>query len=349
MAQLEGFNDLILGTYKDQPDFKWSMLAFPLTHYVGFQQLLAKKRVAVSSGYAFQWFLQTSTNGTARHVPLNATDNVTIYDSMATASGVLRNTTNAWSLDERMIDANMGKRQIFDIVKTARAAGWGDFVKLVESSIWGTPNASQTNDPLMLFYYLVTDAASGAGAFTAQLPVLPGTSTSAGFTTIAGIVPADVARWRNWAFIYTNITKTDLALKMGTASFNTDFESPVNIPDAGSAADYGIYAPYSVVQLMEQMLEAQNQNLGKDFASMNGMTLFQRHPVTAVPALGSRAGAPILGVNWGQMKFRYLEGWYFREKHREAALQHNSVNSFVDLTWGLQCLDRSTCWIGSTS
>ena len=348
MPQLEGFADLILATLKDLGPQKWSELAFPLQAYPGFTQLLKEERTTLQSGYAFQWNLQTSTNGAAVEVPLNATDNVAISDTMAQASDVMRNLTTNWAIDERMITANTGPAQIYSMVKKDRAAAWGDLVKLVENRIWDCPLSTETNRFRGLLYYIVKDTAVAAGQFTDDLPVNRA-QTASGFTTIAGIDPAVTTQWRNWAGAYTTISKTDLVRKMRSAARNTDFMCPIDVPQYGEGSDYGIYTNYDVLSVFEELLEAQNQNLGNDIASKDGRVMFKRFPVIDVPQLDEHTKDPVIGVNWSVMDFVVLEGEYFREMMDRSGLQHRTIRHFVDLTMGLRCHDRRRQWILQTT
>ena len=348
MPAIEAIADLVAGTLKDLGRFKWTELMFPLTNYPGFTQLLKQKRLALNSGYAMQWNLQLDTNNGATPVGLNEVDNVNIVDTMGSATEPIRNVTNNWAIDEREITANSGEAQVFDLVKSRRAACWGDLVKKIEGYIWGCPLSTDAKTPRGLLYYIAKDTSSATGAFTSGLPVTFAQASS-GFTTIAGVDPAVTTQWQNWAGAYTNVSKTDLIRNMRQAMVKTDFECPIDVPEYTTAPDYGIYTDYGVLQTIEELLEAQNQNLGKDVASMDGVATFRRHPIRYVPTLDSHTKSPVIGVNWGACKFRYLKGEFFREEMRKAPLQHRTVQHFVDLTYGLQMYDRRRQWIFQTA
>ena len=94
---------------------------------------------------------------------------------------------------------------------------------------------------------------------------------------------------------------------------------------------------------IEDLGEAQNENLGKDIASMDGVMVFKRNPVIYVPKLDDNTDQtdPVYMLNMSTFYPVCLKGDYLRETEPEKAPnQHNVFVIHVDLTWNVLCDDR---------
>ena len=166
----------------------------------------------------------------------------------------------------------------------------------------------------------------------------PGLNSSGG---AAGIKVADVERWKNWSATYTNVTKTDLVRKWRKAATFTKFMQAVPSPSYGSGDNYGYYTNYNVIGPLEEALEAQNDNLGNNIASKDGMLTFRRVPVTWVPHLEGDSNDPVFGINWSLFKTGVLRGEFLNETRLPIAPnQHTVSQTHVDLTSNWVCYDR---------
>jgi hypothetical protein len=166
----------------------------------------------------------------------------------------------------------------------------------------------------------------------------------AGFASGAGnLATATYSTWKNYTAQYTNVTKSDLISKMRTAYRKIKFESPVDIPDyrRGRGDQYRIYLNETTIKAFEDLGEQQNENLGRDLASMDDTITFRRNPLVWTPELDSDTTYPIYMLNFAYFAPVFLKGDYLRESDpAKAEGQHNVFVVFVDLTWNILCTDR---------
>ena len=98
---------------------------------------------------------------------------------------------------------------------------------------------------------------------------------------------------------YGSVSKDDLIRKMRTAHRKTKFRSPVShdTPKQGGMQN-GIYTNSDVIGLVEEILEAQNMNLGNDVASKDGKACFKSSPLVYVPYLDNDSTDPVYMLDW---------------------------------------------------
>ena len=97
----------------------------------------------------------------------------------------------------------------------------------------------------------------------------------------------------------------------------------------------------ATISSIEDVGEAQNENLGRDVASMDGATTFRRNPIIYVPKLDDESTNPVFMVNWNVFKIFFLRGEYLREAPpRQSSRQHNVFEIHVDLSWNTVCVNR---------
>jgi hypothetical protein len=227
---------------------------------------------------------------------------------------------------------NRGASRIVDLLKIRRADAMIDLAKRMETDFWSKPATSDdTTTPYGVQMYVVKNSTEG---FTGGDP----TGFSSG---TAGIATATYARWKNYSGSYTNKTRADLITKMRKAATYTNFKAPIDIPQYNGSSKYGYYTTYNVVAAMETIAEDQNENLGNDVASKDGIVTFRRTPITWVPQLDADTSDPIYGLNWGVMNPVFLKGEYMREEpETKVAGQHTTFAVHVDTTYNLLCRDR---------
>jgi hypothetical protein len=71
----------------------------------------------------------------------------------------------------------------------------------------------------------------------------------------------------------------------------------------------GIYTNDAVIGLCEEILEAQNMDLGNDMASKDGRTLFKGTPLTYAPYLDLDTQNPLYMLDWEWLAIGVLAGW----------------------------------------
>lgn len=316
--------DLVNTTLRDLGKPRFTEIATDLQRHTAMRNLLRKNRVELASGYGVQWDVMVSQSGAAANVGLGASDNVNIVDVMTQATADWRNTTTNYAIIGQEVDMNREPQRIVDLVKTRRISAMISMAEIMESNFWGPPVAlTDTITPWGVNMWIVKNATEG---FNGGAP--------SGFTTI-GLNPTTYPRWQNWTYQYTSVSRDDLIRHWRKAATFTDFQPPVDgIPTFDTGDEYGFYSNYGVIGPLEEALESQNDNLGNDIASKDGMTMFRRVNVTWVPKLEADTTNPVYGINWGWFKTYILKGWWLKETHVPIYPgQHTISAHFVDCTY----------------
>jgi hypothetical protein len=132
-----------------------------------------------------------------------------------------------------------------------------------------------------------------------------------GFTAgRANITTASQARWANWSGTYHLVATEDLVRMMRRMHRKIQFRSVVSHaqPDLGPMKN-GIYTNDTVVGLLEELIEAQDTNLGFDLDSRGGRVVFKGTPVVYAPFLDSDTSNPVYMLDWNWLAIGVLEGW----------------------------------------
>ncbi len=317
-------NDLVNTTLRDLGKPRFTEIATDLQEHTAMKNLLRKNRVMIQSGYGVQWDVMVTHAGSAQNVGLGASDNVNIPDTMVQATADWRNTTANYAIEGREISMNEEPSRIVDLIRSRRIAALISLAELMENNFWGPPVAlTDVLTPWGINTWVVKNATEG---FNGGAP--------SGYTTI-GLNPTTYPRWNNWTAQYTAVSRDDLIRKWRKAATFTNFKPPVEgIPTFNTGDSYGFYTNYGVVGPLEEALESQNDNLGNDIASRDGMTIFRRVPVIWVPKLEADTTNPVYGINWGYLKTIILKGWWLRETHVPIYPgQHTLSAHFVDSTY----------------
>lgn len=334
--------DFINSTQNAEQRLTWTNLTTDKQEFVALPRILRKERVSIEGGDNITWRVVTGTSGNARDVGIYSEDRTIVTDNISTASIPWRRTETSWSWDKTEFLGNKGRNQLLNLIKLRRIDGWIDLADHLETVWWSKPPDS--SDKLQAFgidYWNVFDdtgvhAATGAGGFTTSLPT--------GFTTVADIDPATVNRWGNYSHQYVNITNDDLIAKMRKGAYKTKFKAPIAVPTIGRGGMRREYfSNYAVVSEFERSLERQNDNLGDDIASKDGLTTFLRNPIHVVPHLDDNASEtdPVIQIDWDKFWVCFMAGDYLVEGKAEVVAGfHRVVRQHVDLTWNIKCVDR---------
>lgn len=339
MATLQAadIGDVVKTTLRELGRLRWTGIQSDLQEHVALPKMLKKERVKFSDGYEIQFNVQYKLSGNAKNVGLYGSDSYNVSDTMATGSIPWRHTTTFYAFDRREMTMNSGASRIVDLIKTRRTDAMIDLAERMEIDFWGAPaSSSDTTTPYGIDYWVVKNATEG---FNGGDP--------SGFTAgAAGLATATYTRWKNWTYQYTNVTKDDLIRGWRNAATKTLFKSPVEFPDYNRGDRYGYYTNYDVIQPLEELLEAQNENLGKDLASMDGAVMFRRNPVVWVPQLDGDSQDPVYGINWGVFYPVFLAGEYMKEQGPEkAANQHTVMKVDIDTSYNWCCKNRRRLFI----
>jgi hypothetical protein len=272
-----------------------------LTDHVAVREMWQGRKKKFEGGAEWEFDIQMDHNHSTRTVGLYETDGSSINDTMVAGKVSARHINSHYLYDQREPSFQRGGTAIVDLVKTKYTAMMVSFYETLEELLWSKPtDSSNVKDPFGIAYWVVKNATEG---FNGGNPT--------GFTDgRAGISTADYPRWANWTAQYAAISKEDLIRKMRRAHRKSKFRSPVShaTPDLGAMKN-GIYANDTVIGLMEEILEAQNQNLGNDLASKDGRTMFKSTPLTYAPKLDDDSSDPIYMLDWKTLAVGIMAGW----------------------------------------
>lgn len=327
--------DLVATTLRDLGPLRFQQIAQNLQYYEVFSKWFKKDKVVFDSGIGIQRTLMNALDSTSsKHVGLMDTDQVNIPDVLDQLQIPWRHAQTSWALIYQTdILMNRGKSLILNVIKPRRAAALLGLVEELEERAWGAAPASTDKLlPYSIQYWLVENATTG---FNGGAP--------SGHTTVGGVSLTDSPTFKNYTADYNANTKGDLIKKLRTAHRKIRFKSPVTIQDyRGGVGDrYRLYVNENTISGFEDIGESQNENLGRDLASMDGTITFRRHPIIWVPKLDARTDDPVYMVDHSTFYPVCLRGDYLRESDAtKAPNQHNVYQVFIDLTYNYLCVDR---------
>ena len=333
------YADLLTTTLEHLETSTWADIVVDNQRHIAMPKVLRDKRVMWGSGHGHQFNVRLFSNNAARNVRLNEVDNPTTADTQKTGSVPWRHSECHWALEERIIAMNRAPSRLVSLLQSSEVDAMTDLAELMETNFWSKP-ASSTDElkPYGVPYWITTTGYSTTGGFNGGRPV--------GFTDVGGLDPNTYSRWKNWTTQYVNVSKADLVRKWREAAVKTEFRPPVEGPFSNMASDYGFFTDYTVLGTLEELLESQNDNLGNDVASKDGMTVFRRIPVEWVPWFDNNSGTtdttnPIYGINWSVFKCAFLSGEYMRKTDvAPHPLHHRTLTQYTDCTYQFVCNDR---------
>ena len=340
MADLDAKSiaDLVASTLDELGRMKFQQIAQNLQDYEVFSHWFKRDKVAFDSGIGIQRTLMNKLSGAAKHVGLMETDTVNITNVIDQLTIPWRHAQTSWAFIYQETLMNRGEALVFNVIEPRRASALIDLVEELENKAWASPASGNVTEPYGIPYWIVTNASTG---FNGGYP--------SGHSTIGGVNTDDSPTFKNYTFQYTNATKADLVKKLRTAHRKCGFKSPITIQDyRGSMGQrYRLYVNEATMVSLEDIGEAQNENLGRDLASMDGTIVFRNHPIVWVPKLDADSTNPVYGVDHSTFYPVCLSGDYLRESEaKPAPNQHNVFQVFVDLSYNYLCVDRRRNWVG---
>lgn len=334
--------DVVASTLRDLGRPNYEPLMTDIQDFTAFNNLLDKTRVGEQTGgYGVQWNVAMNNSGTARNVGFGGQDNPKIVSTMVQAQADWRGITADYSFLAEEISMNMDREeQIVDLVAERRVATLYAIAELFEADFWGPPVASTDSvTPWGVNTWLQKAATEG---FTGLMP--------SGYTSL-GLSATTYPRWRNYAGPYTNVTFDDLIRKWRRANRKVVFKPPVGgIPQPGGGmVNFGYYTNEAVLNTLEELLQSQNENIGRDLNRFGGETQFNSTGVKWVPYLDRDTTGPLYGINWTKFKTKVLRGWWLRETNvPNYPGQHTMSAHFLDCRFQPVTFNRRTHYVLST-
>ena len=326
--------DMLATTLYNLGEGRFYQIAQELQEYEFMGNILTKRggvRV-INSGLGIEETLMHSIGGRSRWVGLFDEDTYDFKDLLKKMQVQWCRLTDSMAFERRMTLENRGKARVNNVVKPQRHAMMLRYAATLEEAFFGVPDA--TSDLVMwgLKYWIVKNSTTGFNGGYAS-----------GFTRIGNINLTEVPNFKNYTVTYTSVTKADLIKKLRTAHRKTKWKSPVT--KAQFRGDTGqqrvLYMNEVTLSNMEDLGEAQNENLGRDLASFDDEIVFKRHPLRWVPELDDDSAFPVYMIDKATFFPFVLKGDYLRmgDVHR-APLRHNTFVSEVDLSINTICVNR---------
>lgn len=343
--QADNLADLVAGTLKELGRLRIQNIAQSIQDYELVPRWFKKGRLVIDDGYGIQRNLYNNVSGNARHVGIDSTDTSNIPNLIKQLSVPWRHAEAFWAVEYRTdVLMNNGASKIVDLIKLRRADAMLSLVEEIENKGWGdAPSTSNTIDPYSIKYWIVKNNTTGFnGGY-------PGSHTDVG-----GVNLTNSPRFKNYTAQYVANSKPDLVKKMRDMHAYTKFKSPaeVTLPEYrhGRVDNYRVYTNRTVISGFEDIGEGQNENLGRDIASMDGGGMaFRGHPLVWVPKLDEDTTNPVYYINQGKMCATVLKGNVFRESKKEAPDMRNVVQHFFDLSYNFLTWDRRSHGVIATN
>lgn len=334
-----GLGDLIQMTLPAIQRDSYTEIATDLQRHTAMSELMLSSRLSEQSGSKIQWNVMVDHAGTFRNAGINSPDVVNIKDTQVQASADWRYSTYNWTLIEQEIDMNREPARIVDIIKERHIAAKISAAEGMERNFWGPPVAvTDTETPWGVNTWVVKNATEG---FNGGAPT--------GYTTI-GLNPTTYPRWKNWTYQYSAVTKDDLVRHIRQACEKTYFMPAVEgIPSTTTGHKWGFYTTLSVRQQLEEILEAQNENLGSDLDPEMSKPILRNSKIQWVPFLDADTTGPFYGLDWGYFKTVVLKGWWEKTvtiPHYPG--QHTSAVTFVDFFYQFVSKNRRCHFVAAT-
>jgi len=333
--------DMLTTTLYDLGRGRFYQIAQELQEYLVLPRLLRKERIRIqTSGVGIKETLMTNTGGSARWVGLGEEDSYNFGDLLDSMTVNWCRLTDNMVWERRMLLENRGEARINDVILPQRVAMMLRIADALEEGFFAAPDASDVKKPWGLKYWIVKNATTG---FNGGLPT--------GFTTVGGVSLTDSPTFKNYTFQYTDVTKADLIKKLRTAHRKTKWRSPIRKP--GMESEFGerrqLFCNEVTLSAIEDVGENQNENLGRDIASMDDQIVFKKHPIIYVPYLDTDTSYPIYMLDTDTIVPFILQGDYLRESDAKVApRQHNWFEVNIDLSINFICVNRranAVCYI----
>jgi hypothetical protein len=348
--QADDIADLVAGTLKDLGKPKFQQIAQQLQNYEVFPRWFKKDKVLLESGIGIQRNLMNRTQGNARHTGLYQTDITNVRDAIDQMSVPWRHAETSYAMDVREVMMNKGDSLIFNVIQPRRDGAMIDLVEMLEDYAWSSPAVTDKLLPYGLPYWIVKNATTG---FNGGAP--------SGHTLVGNVSLTDSPTFKNYTALYTALTKADGIKAMRTAHRKIRFKSPIAGNDYSKplADNYRIYCNETSILAFEDVGEAQNENLGRDVASVHGGDvktsaaggiMFRGHPICWIPKLDADTTNPIYMIDHSTFMPYVLKENFMRETViKPSQEQHNTVRVYIDLSYQYLCIDRRRNAVLATS
>lgn len=341
-VSVDQLTGLLAASRAENFEKKWTDISQARQEYFVINHLMGKGRKNVMGGKSYDYNVAYGRSGRAKSFGFYNTDNPSQSDKITQATVPLRLSGTDFSFDvNEEIFNKPDKVQILNLIEERRHMAMLDLAEYMEDVGWGKPDSSTDKlTPYGVAYWIVKSTGKtdiGDCTFNGGNP--------SGFSDGAGGIDSDtITSWKNWAGNYASVTKADLIKKMRKAHHDTNFVSPISrstsyVPESVENR-YQIFVNNTTMMSLEDVGEAQNENLGRDLAPYDGQMLFRKNPIMQVPFLADDSTNPVYFINWDAFKIITQADIFMKETVKPSGTQHTVVTKFIDLAWNTICYDR---------
>lgn len=347
--------DLLITTLNTIRKEKFIDMSQELTEYIVVPYLLTKRGglIVKKGGVGIEETLMVEHGGRSRFVGEYDEDVIVVIDHLKKMKLFYSLLTDNLAYTRSEILNNRGEERINNIIKPRRRAMYLRVAETMEENFFQTPDADDDLTPWGLKYWIVKNSTAG---FNGGYP--------AGFTRIANINLTEVPQYKNYTDSYVAISKADLILKVRRALRRTNWRSPRKDPgvEGNTSPRRLLLTNEDVVEAVENIGEAQNENLGRDIASMNagqnnfrgtgirqtpdGEILIKKHPLVYARPLDSDTTDPMYGLDMFTFHAMTQQGDNMRlGDFRQAPNQHRVFAAHLDHKHQTICTNRRNNWV----
>jgi hypothetical protein len=359
MAELtfEDISDLVTGTLRHLGRLKFQQIAQELQRYEVVSHWFRKDKVQFSGGYGIQRTLMGTMDDQSAYVSANSTDSYVIPTLLDNITINWRDVQSPWGFhtDEILMNSGDPEATVVNIIKPRRVAALLGHAKQLEYKAWQVPSSTDKLLPYGLPYWVVYNATEG---FNGGAP--------SGHTTVGGVNLTETPNFKNYTVNYTNVTKADLIKKLRTMHRKIQWRSPVDVSQYTSSSSYNdmrIYTNGSRIELLEDLGEGQNENIGRDLGAFGinrdysggDVMTFRRHPIIWIPLLDdtnvfTACTNPVYMINHSTFYPVCMRGKYLRESGPfPVSRQHNMYDMFIETKHNYLCVDRRQNGVAATA
>jgi hypothetical protein len=260
----------------------------------------------------------------------------------------LMNDAVAYSVGE--LRANRGQERIHNVIEPKKRALYLRVIETMEEVFFKEPDPEDEKTPWGLKYWMTKNSQEG---FFGGYP--------AGFTSIAGLNLSKVPQMKNYTFTFSDISKADFVFRIRRAFRRTNWKTPK--PQAGFTGDQTdrriLLAGEELIEAVEEIGEAQNDNLGRDIApytagrvsgirtTPDGDILIRRHPLVYAEYLDADSSCPIYGFDRATFFAVVRKGDNMVQTPFEKAPNQSRVfHSQFYHSYQFVCIDRKNNFVG---
>ena len=346
--------DLLLSYWPNIGKNAWTDLSTDLQEFVFYAMVNDSGKVDKEGGPTFGWNCSGTFNDNFESFLPFQTDKPSGKDTMFRATRGYWHGRSNYPMDEDVVAMyESAPDKIFDMVLQGDSQAKMALANGVETRFLYLPSTNANSPeqfcgiPYWIAYGTGTNVDSTTGGFWGANPT--------GFNDCAGIDATGAGgrtRWCNYCDTYVAISKDDLVTRLRRGAYKTHFTSPL-VP---KPADYSkpktrfYYAPFTICDGLAIFSEQQNDNLGKELAPYNSVTI-NGNAFIPVPSMDPEQSppyaigttGPILGIDWSEFRiatFRDPANVVTREQPVRMGDAHSVWVNWYKISAQLKCTNR---------